>query len=294
MQNEVEVKGFILQIHPVKDQDCYLHLLTKEKGYLPVYVKSGLNPKSKHHVLCQAFQLVDLQLFQTEKTQYLKSGEVQARFVNLTASLTLQAEGGRLTQLVRDLTREQDCDFRKIYEILAYALHSLNQVNVDGELVFACASLRMLAVSGFALPVQCAEDEAWAEDVYTAQLSFRRPYLRSEILHPPVRRNSPLETASPPLLQRGTKEAISFVLKSPLNRVFGLKKLAPAIRVQLLEFCRHFLVYCLDKDYRGDQLQQQMQKMEELAQHLWQKRRQQNDEAAFRADETSAVYKLSH
>lgn len=223
----VSIRGVVLQIHRVKDRDCYLHLLSPERGRISIFASRLLQYQHPCHSVAQPYSLVEVLVQEGNQGYRLLEGTSVAQFPHVHTDISAQSWAAQITELVQDLCLDVQ-DAPLLYPLLVYAYYALDQEWLPGAQIWALVQIWGLSHCGF--PIQKG---AWVPDGTGYRLlAFQEG--RSQY--------------HPFQFTQGAHAAICFAQESNPKQLFRVQ-MDPGVEQQLVHFAEMYTQLCLDRTY---------------------------------------------
>jgi DNA repair protein RecO (recombination protein O) len=145
--HHLKVKGFVLRVVPVGDNDRIISLLTSQQGLISVSVRGARRTRSPHLLSTQIFSLSEFELFYNKGRYSLNSSQLIEPFRSLQEDVEKLVLASHLAEVVLDCIRD-DLAQPVVYQLWAYSIQAVS-TRPDGLLLVHVAQLRLLMEIGF-------------------------------------------------------------------------------------------------------------------------------------------------
>ena len=110
MSELITVDGLVTRVYPHGDHDRLIHVVTPDRGRLPVMVKGGQSKRNPMAAYTQLFTYGNYELYRKGELYWLRGGSVNHAFYELSCDVTRMALGAYLCDVTSDMTAEGNPD----------------------------------------------------------------------------------------------------------------------------------------------------------------------------------------
>ncbi len=157
MQTQTQIltlKGLIIREYPVKDNDKFIHILTKEKGVIEVYVRGGRKLVSKNAGGSQLFAYSDFSIKCTKGKYYLDSCQIIRLFYGIRHDLDRLALADYISEVVSHTLRHNE-QKEDIMRLILNIFHFLSEGTRDHKLLKTIFEMRFMSEIGMMPDIVC-------------------------------------------------------------------------------------------------------------------------------------------
>ncbi len=140
--------GVITRTREVGNGDKLIHLITPERGRIGVLVKGAKSSTGKLGAISQLFSYGNFEIYEKNKMYWLRGGEVQNSFYNLSSDIARLALATYLCDLAEELT-DEDEECEELMRLLLNSFHLLCMAKKDMRLIKAVFEFRAATMSGY-------------------------------------------------------------------------------------------------------------------------------------------------
>ncbi len=232
------IKGVVLTQRMVGEQDCFVDLLTEDRGVLEVLVKGAAKINGKSGSGTQLFAYSEFCLRPAKHGFALSSVTPIRIFYKLRSSVTAVALASYFAQIVKFSVLPQKST-PEILRLFLNCLHYLSEQKLPEALLKAIFELRMAALLGF-MPdvVMCRQCGSYLPEALCFTVDEGCFYCRDCY--------KPVEDAVPAIpMAAGTLQAIRHIVLQDFEKIFSFR-LSERCLEPLCEFAEAFLHFHLD------------------------------------------------
>lgn len=237
---QVEVTGLVLATSVVRDYDCRMVILTKERGKIVAFASGVRKGKSSLSAACQPFTYGEFSLFEGKDSYRLIQADIKEYNEALKADLFGIAYGTYICEVADCLTRE-NMDTREMLKLVYVTLRVIAKEQVPRELIRRIFEIRALALEGEEMQVfhccKCGGEGTGylfkanlGGIVCTDRCAF--DYSLAEVLHP------------------STVYTLQYILSSELSKVYSFR-VSLEVQGELDGICNDFMDLYVDRPFKS-------------------------------------------
>ena len=237
----VTLKGIVLREYPTGESDKYIHVLTKERGFIEIYVRGGRKTVSKNAGGSQLFAYSVFSLRVSKGNYYLDSCRSINIFYKLREDLQRLSLAGYIGEIISYTAgqREQKED---VMRLVLNTFHYLAQGTKDCALLKSVFELRFVSEIGMMPDIVCCAvcmtymTEHMCFDLLSSKLYCAGCVPRvndSVLMHIPS----------------SVVHAMRHIVFADFNRLFNFK-LAPQNMRKLSELTERYMLLHINKNFK--------------------------------------------
>ncbi len=221
----ITTEGTVISKRDVGDNDCFITILSPEKGIMEISVKGAKKLSSKNTASVQLFSAAKYCVSEKYGRYYLNSSEVIKIFYDLRKSIEALSLASYFADIVR-FSATQGQSARDIYRLYMNSLHFLSKENADIELLKFIFEMRIASEIGM-LPglLGCADcykfDDVKLYFDIRQGLIFCEEHLQKRALSP---------CADILAISRGQLEAMRHTCLADMSKLFNFRVNASSLK----------------------------------------------------------------
>ena len=156
MSELITVDGLVTRVYPHGDHDRLIHVVTPDRGRLPVMVKGGQSKRNPMAAYTQLFTYGNYELYRKGELYWLRGGSVNHAFYELSCDVTRMALGAYLCDVTSDMTAEVNPDMDEtvaecatLLRMLLNSLYALCRGDKPQAIIKGVFELRAASLGGY-------------------------------------------------------------------------------------------------------------------------------------------------
>ncbi len=243
-----DIKGLVLRETPVRDNDRYLDILTGQMGRISVYGRGVRSYKSKNMEatlpLCYANFTLERQ---KEDFIVLTEAEKIDAYNDSRLGLEINSLCMYVCEAVREVALPNE-DQSDILRLALNTLHALTNKLYDRDVVKAAFEMRLMSQVGYMPDLSCCagcgcDGDSFSLDIMNGALLCQK--CAEKRLDTPEEEGTKLILAP---LSRGAVEALRYVVRAPLNRLFSFRCDDP-VSAEISSACEQYLLNHMERSF---------------------------------------------
>ena len=146
----ITTDGIVTRSYPVGDSDRLVHLITPDRGRLPVMVKGGQSRGCRFAAMTQLFTYGNYELYRKSDGDmyWLRGGMVEHSFYELSSDISRVALGAYLCDVASDMTDEGE-EAGELLRMLLNSLYAIGQGKHSLAVIKGVFELRAASLAGY-------------------------------------------------------------------------------------------------------------------------------------------------
>ena len=147
MADQIKVRGMVIAVAPIGENDNRIVLLTKDKGKVSAFARGARRPGNHLMAACSTFAFGSFYLYPQRESYSLQQADIEYFFRELTEDLTATYMAYYFLELA-DYYAVENQGARDMLNLLYMSFKALLNPRLDKELIRYIFELKMLAING--------------------------------------------------------------------------------------------------------------------------------------------------